>query len=148
MALPDGFWTVGLQGLKDNMNQCLVQFDTKANIDAQARKKGILYVATDENIVYYDDGAALQKMATIDLADMLERAHASLTGVGATDHHTAAILEALLTTKGDIIIRNGSTPIRVAVGAADDEVLTVDAAEASGVKWASSIDFVTALIAG
>lgn len=38
------------------------------------------------------------------------------------------------TTKGDIIISNGSDNIRVGVGS-DDEILIADSAEASGVKW-------------
>jgi hypothetical protein len=39
------------------------------------------------------------------------------------------------TTKGDIIVHNGSTDIRVGVGT-NNQVLTADSAEASGVKWA------------
>jgi hypothetical protein len=41
------------------------------------------------------------------------------------------------TTKGDLIIENGTNAIRVAVGT-DAQVLTADSAEASGVKWADS----------
>tara|TARA_R110002126_G_scaffold51939_1_gene141848 strand:+ start:21535 stop:22371 length:837 start_codon:yes stop_codon:yes gene_type:complete len=40
------------------------------------------------------------------------------------------------TTKGDVIVSDGSDNIRLAIGA-DDTVLTADAAEASGVKWAA-----------
>ncbi len=40
------------------------------------------------------------------------------------------------TTKGDLIVENGSNAIRVAVGA-NDTVLTADSAEESGVKWAA-----------
>lgn len=40
------------------------------------------------------------------------------------------------TTKGDVIIHNGSDHIRVAVGT-NDHVLTADSGEASGVKWAA-----------
>lgn len=42
------------------------------------------------------------------------------------------------TTKGDLIVHNGTDNIRVAVGATAGHVLTVDAAEASGVKWAAA----------
>ena len=41
------------------------------------------------------------------------------------------------TTKGDIIVEDGSNAIRVAIGT-DDQVLTADSAEASGVKWADA----------
>lgn len=40
------------------------------------------------------------------------------------------------TTKGDIIVHNGTNNIRVPVGATDGHALVVDAAEAAGVKWA------------
>jgi hypothetical protein len=49
----------------------------------------------------------------------------------------AQIPDSLLTTKGDIIAASGaSTPARLAVGS-DGQVLTADAASASGVKWAT-----------
>lgn len=41
------------------------------------------------------------------------------------------------TTKGDILVRNGSVLVRVGVGD-DDQVLTADAGEDSGVKWADA----------
>lgn len=40
------------------------------------------------------------------------------------------------TTKGDLLLHNGSTFVRVGVGT-DTHVLTADAAQASGVKWAA-----------
>ncbi len=40
------------------------------------------------------------------------------------------------TTKGDLIVRNATVNTRLGVGA-DGEVLTADAAEATGVKWAA-----------
>jgi hypothetical protein len=41
------------------------------------------------------------------------------------------------TTKGDVIVHNGTENIRVAVGT-NGQVLTADSAEASGVKWAAA----------
>lgn len=41
------------------------------------------------------------------------------------------------TTKGDIIVENGSNAIRLPVGT-NDYVLTADSSEASGVKWAAA----------
>lgn len=41
-----------------------------------------------------------------------------------------------LTTKGDIIVHNGTDSVRKAVGA-DATILTADAAQAEGVKWAA-----------
>lgn len=57
-------------------------------------------------------------------------AHSATTGQGATDHHTAAILESLLTTRGDTIIRDAAGPVRLAVGA-NTEVITSDGTDPS-----------------
>jgi hypothetical protein len=46
------------------------------------------------------------------------------------------------TTKGDIIVENGSNAVRLAVGS-NDQVLTADSGEATGVKWAAAAGGVT-----
>jgi hypothetical protein len=43
-----------------------------------------------------------------------------------------------LTTKGDLLTRSASAVARLPVGATNGHVLTVDSAEASGMKWAAS----------
>lgn len=43
----------------------------------------------------------------------------------------------LLTTKGDLFVRDGTDLVRVGVGS-DDQVLTADSAQASGLKWAAA----------
>jgi hypothetical protein len=61
------------------------------------------------------------------------------TDVGAAIAEAAsdATQKATLTTKGDIYVATGSaTPIRVAVGS-NDQVLTADSGQSSGVKWAT-----------
>ena len=63
--------------------------------------------------------------------------HGALSGL-ADDDHTQYVLDNILTTKGDIFAATGSaTPVRLGVGA-NDEVLTADSAQASGVKWAAA----------
>lgn len=48
------------------------------------------------------------------------------------------VTKATWTTKGDMLVATGaSTPIRLGVGA-NDEVLTADSAQGSGVKWAAA----------
>jgi hypothetical protein len=59
-------------------------------------------------------------------------------GTGQTTAVAAFDALAPTTTKGDIIAHNGTDNIRVAVGATNGHVLTVDSAEASGVKWAAA----------
>jgi len=59
-------------------------------------------------------------------------------GTGQTAQTAAFDALAPTTTKGDLIVHNGTDNIRVAVGGTNGHVLTVDSAEASGVKWAAS----------
>ena len=58
-------------------------------------------------------------------------------GTGQTTQTAAFDALAPTTTKGDLIVHNGTDNIRVAVGATNGHVLTVDSATASGVKWAA-----------
>jgi len=58
-------------------------------------------------------------------------------GTGQTTQTAAFDALAPTTTKGDLIVHNGTDNIRVAVGATNGHVLTIDSAEASGVKWAA-----------
>jgi len=63
--------------------------------------------------------------------------HGALTGLG-DDDHSQYLRKATLTTKGDLYVATGSgTVVRVGVGT-NDQVLTADSTQASGVKWAAS----------
>lgn len=53
-----------------------------------------------------------------------------------TDVHSQYVLKSLVTTKGDLIVRDASAPARLGVGA-NDTVLTADSTTATGVKWAA-----------
>jgi hypothetical protein len=59
-------------------------------------------------------------------------------GTGQSTQTNAFDSLAPTTTKGDLIVHNGTDNIRVAVGGTNGHVLTVDSAEASGVKWAAA----------
>jgi hypothetical protein len=58
-------------------------------------------------------------------------------GTGQSNITTAFDALAPTTTKGDIMVHNGTDNIRVAVGT-NDQVLTADSVQASGVKWAAA----------
>ena len=58
-------------------------------------------------------------------------------GTGQTSHTNAFAALAPTTNKGDLIVSNGTDNVRVAVGVTNGHVLTVDSAEATGVKWAA-----------
>lgn len=57
-------------------------------------------------------------------------------GTGATTQTAAFDALSPTTTKGDVIVSNGTDNIRLGVGT-DGQVLTADSAQASGVKWAT-----------
>jgi len=59
----------------------------------------------------------------------------STGGVGSTGAEDGTTT---LTTKGDLLTRSASALSRLPVGATNGHVLTVDSAEASGMKWAAS----------
>lgn len=59
-------------------------------------------------------------------------------GTGQTGQMEAFDALAPTTTKGDLIVHNGTDNVRVAVGGTNGHVLTVDSGEAAGVKWAAA----------
>jgi hypothetical protein len=58
-------------------------------------------------------------------------------GTGQTTQTAAFNALDPLTTKGDVIVHNGTDSVRLAVGA-DGQILTADSAQAAGVKWAAA----------
>jgi hypothetical protein len=59
-------------------------------------------------------------------------------GTGQTSQTNAFDALAPTTTKGDLIASNGTDNVRVPVGGTNGHVLTVDSAEATGIKWAAA----------
>ena len=56
----------------------------------------------------------------------------------ADDADEANFLASRYTTKGDVVVFNGTDVVRVGVGA-NNTVLTADSAETAGVKWATAL---------
>lgn len=71
---------------------------------------------------------------------MSEEAQLSVTRGGTGQSSVTGAFDALAptTTKGDVIVHNGSNNIRVGVGS-DNQILTADSAQASGVKWGTAV---------
>ena len=86
-------------------------------------------------------GGPVTTSGTITLAGTLAIANG---GTGQTTQTAAFDALAPTTTKGDVIVSNGSDNVRLAVGT-DGQVLTADSAQASGVKWATSSGGITEL---
>lgn len=80
-------------------------------------------------------GGPITGSGTITLAGTLAIANG---GTGQTTQTAAFDALAPTTTKGDLIVHDGTDNIRVPVGGTNGHVLTVDSAEASGVKWAAA----------
>jgi hypothetical protein len=59
-------------------------------------------------------------------------------GTGQTTQTAAFDALSPATTKGDLIVHNGTNDVRLAVGATNGHVLTVDSTTAEGVKWAAA----------
>lgn len=80
-------------------------------------------VTSDDWIVIVDDpsGTPVTKKASI--------------GTVYTFMAAALIPSSSYTTKGDILVRNNSAPVRLGVGS-DNQVLVADSAQTLGVKWA------------
>ena len=58
-------------------------------------------------------------------------------GTGQTTQTAAFDALSPLTTKGDLVVHNGTNDVRLAVGS-NGQLLTADSAEATGVKWAAA----------
>ena len=89
------------------MNSSYLQFGTAASRPAQGNK-GVWHIATDTLELTYDNGSAWVSMGHI----------------------------VQFTTKGDIIVFDGTKPVRLGVGS-NDQAVIADSGEASGVKWGS-----------
>lgn len=70
---------------------------------------------------------------------MVDGTDVAITDGGTGQSTQTAAMDALspTTTKGDLLVDNGTNVIRLAVGT-NDQVLTADSAQASGVKWAAA----------
>lgn len=96
---------------------------------------------TAGQVLRIDAGGAALAFGAISLSTA-----ASITGTlgitnGGTGQTTAvAAFDALAptTTKGDLILHDGTDNVRLAVGGTDGHVLTVDSTTSTGVKWAAA----------
>ena len=74
--------------------------------------------------------------------DTTAQSHASGATIypvfSADDADEANFLASRYTTKGDVVVFNGTDVVRVGVGA-NDTVLTADSAQSAGVKWATAL---------
>jgi hypothetical protein len=93
---------------------------------------GEVVVNTADGKLYFkDSGGTVQVLAQSGTVPI------SNGGTGQTTQGAAFDALAPTTSKGDLIVHNGTTDIRLAVGT-DNHVLTADSSVAAGVKWAAA----------
>jgi hypothetical protein len=111
--------------LFDSNGNITIAWEIWLNIVAEETGAGVATLPLS-----HTDGAQLTDVGT-NTHDQID------THLASTSNPHSVIIDQVTptTTKGDIIVEDGSNAIRVAVGA-DGEVLTADTGEASGVKWA------------
>lgn len=103
---------------------------------ATTGEPGSLYQNKTTGVVYVkqDSGSStnwlVQRVGTVAITN---------GGTGQTSQTAGFNALSPTTTKGDIIVDNGTDAVRLAVGITDGHTLQVDAASATGVKWASPV---------
>lgn len=90
-------------------------------------------------IIKYDNGSTQRRLYVVTLAVgdtwTLDGTYDSSGALRQTTPSFDSISP--ITTKGDLITNNGTSDVRLAVGA-NDYVLTADSTQATGLKWASA----------
>jgi hypothetical protein len=104
----------------------------KTSYDTTAATLATIDEASERKTLYSDLGSAFTDALFTKLGTIDENAD-----VTATANVVAALAAITDSAKGDVIVYNDSTYIRVGVGT-DTHVLTADSGEASGVKWAEA----------
>jgi hypothetical protein len=96
--------------------------------------------ATEEKCLVTRSGSTLTLTRAQD--DTTAQSHSSGATIypvySADDADEANFLASRYTTKGDVVVFNGTDVVRVGVGA-NDTVLTADSAQSAGVKWATAL---------
>jgi hypothetical protein len=97
---------------------------------------GITATTTELN---YTDGVTSGIQGQLDGKAASSHTHAQSDITNLTTDLAAKIDKSIVDAKGDLIVATANdTPARLAVGATNGHVLTVDSAEATGMKWAAA----------
>lgn len=104
------------------------------------------YVVIDPGTAVEEKCSATISGSTLTLTRGVDDTTAQTHSSGATiypvfsavDADEANFLASRYTTKGDVVVFNGTDVVRVGVGA-NDTVLTADSTQSAGVKWATAL---------
>ena len=117
------------------------RFSAGANVSNDGNfEAGMIY--SDGNNIGFSDKTDLDKKATLDLSGITSGQTRSLAlpnASGTLALTSTTIASTLVDAKGDLIVATAAdTVARLPIGATNGHVLTVDSAEAGGMKWAAA----------
>ena len=111
--------------------------NSDALVNFSAGTKDIFVTYPAEKSVNLDASGVLTTSTTGTASNVTGTVAIANGGTGQTSQTAAFDALSPVTTKGDLIVGDGTDNIRLAVGT-NDYVLTADSAEATGVKWAAA----------
>lgn len=137
-----GNWEVGIgtytsSGTTLSRTTILESSNGGTAINFPAGTKTVFVTYPAEKSVYLDASGNFTNNTTGTAAGLSATLAINSGGTGQTTKTEAFDALAPTTTKGDLIVSNGTDNVRLAVGT-NDYVLTADSTQATGVKWASA----------
>ena len=132
-----GLGTYTLSGATLARTTVLSSSNSNALVNFSAGTKDIFVTYPAEKSVNLDASNVLTTSTTGTASNVTGTVAISNGGTGQTSQTAAFDALSPITTKGDLIVGDGTDNIRLAVGT-NDYVLTADSAEATGVKWAAA----------
>ena len=122
MAFTTGFWEAGLEGTVARMNQCLLGYGPKADFPAAAAgNRGMQAYATDEDILYYSDGAAWRPVVgagAMEVGDLkaptkaLDMNNQGVVGVAAPTASGDALIKGTRITATELLDGTSGLPLK------------------------------------
>lgn len=137
-----GNWEVGIgtytsSGTTLSRDTILESSNSGNAVDFPAGTKTVFVTYPAEKSVYLDASGNLTNNTTGTAAGLSSTLAISSGGTGQTSQTAAFDALAPTTTKGDLIVSNGSDNVRLGIGT-NNYVLTADSAQSTGLKWAAA----------
>ena len=132
-----GLGTYTLSGTTLARTTVLSSSNSNALVNFSAGTKDIFVTYPAEKSVNLDASGVLTTSTTGTASNVTGTVAIANGGTGQTSQTAAFDALSPVTTKGDLIVGDGTDNVRLAVGT-NDYVLTADSAEATGVKWAAA----------
>ena len=132
-----GIGTYTLSGTTLARTTVISSSNSNLAVNFSAGTKDVFVTYPAEKSVNLDASGVLTTSTTGTASNVTGTVAIANGGTGQTSQTAAFDALSPITTKGDLIVGDGTDNIRLAVGT-NDYVLTADSAEATGVKWAAA----------